>query len=200
MLSSVGIVSNIKIICITLLLAGVAFSSHAVLLIDKNAKRHQENVCIDMDFIEKYEPRFWPPGDHKTLSISYHTPEEMAEVQMVLYGCDIYAEESKFNPDDEHQDGTVYLIWGYMGNKKDGSLVTVFDPLIKPSKDKLSILNVDPDEGVYSTFEEALNSAQMERILSKWGADLIKIQAFTLKGEDRGLYNLDQSLATGAIQ
>lgn len=177
-----------RYVCLALLLVCFADQAHAVLFIDKNVKRIQENACIDIDFLERFEPYLSP----KVFTVNARTAEDMAYIMTVLYGCDILADESKLIQEDEYHDGTVYMIWGLMGTKADGSRKTVFDFL----KSKLLVtIRMNFDEQIYSSLDEALSSPEVARSVKQYGAEKINIQAFTLSGEDRGLFNLDRTLA-----
>lgn len=178
----------LRFVCIALLLVCFAGQAHAVLFIDKNVKRIQENACIDIEFLERFEPYLSP----RVFTVNVRTAEDMAYIMTVLYGCDILAEESKATTEDEYHDGTVYMIWGLMGTKADGSRKTIFDFL----KSKLLVtIRMNFDERIYSTLDEALNSPEVARSVKQYGGKKINIQAFTLSGEDRGLLNLDRTLA-----
>ncbi len=180
-----------KTSCIALLLVLVSTSVNAAVILDGNIKRIQENACITIDFLEKYEPNFFPQRKPEVLSVSFHTAEEMAEVHIILYGCDIFSEESKLNPGNEYQDGTVFMIWASMGRNANGHIRTMFDAL---NPNKVSRLRTSFDERVYSTLEEALDSPEMARLVKKYGSEKVYVQGFSLSGEDKGLFALDQSL------
>lgn len=193
----IDMVALLKLLMIPLFIMGLHTYAHSALLIDKNYKRIQGNACIDIDFLEKFEPNFIPFHNPKVTTVRYKTAEELAEIMAILYGCDILAEESKINPEDEYQDGTVYMIWGWNGLKKGGRRKGLFDTLTSKF---LTSITMSFDERVYSTFEETMNSPEMERMLRQYGAEKINIQAFTLSGEDGGLLNLNGNYEYKPVQ
>jgi hypothetical protein len=171
--------------------------AHAALITDQNLGRIRDNECVSVDFLKTYGLLFSQGGESRSFSVNYHTVEELAEILIVLYGCDILAEEAKANPADEHQDGTIFMIWGDMGRKPDGSPKTIFDTL---NSALLTITRMSPDERLYGTLEEALTSLDVARLVKEYGAEKINVQAFTLAGEDRGLFKLDGSLVDGIVE
>ena len=155
----------------------------------KNLKYLTEKTLITENDIKKYGIS----GYGKGFQANFHDHGQLVDILTKIYGSDIIDEESKNNPQNPHQDGLGYFIFGEWKKTDNGRQLTIFDSFDRLNRE--DSWTFGSQTKIYSTLEEVLGSDSFRKMCNKYGAEKMFIQSINLlEGTNEGLYNSSGNL------